>query len=304
MITNGDTYHVPALLKEAVDSLKIKGNGVYIDATFGGGGHSRAIMERLDNEGHLYSFDQDCDAIVNSIDDKRFTFVLSNFKYIRNFMMYYGVEKVDGILADLGVSFHHFDSAERGFTFREEAPLDMRMNQNGGKTGRDVLNGYGEKELADVFRLYGDLKNGKEIARAILKAREKSELETTKQLVDAVMCHINRRHEKKELAQIFQAIRIEVNGELDALKALLVESEKLLKSGGRISIITYHSLEDRIVKNFFRSGNIKGEIEKDFFGNVNSPFKLITRTPIVASEEEIEKNPRCRSAKLRVAEKI
>lgn len=304
MQSESTTYHVPALLPEAIEALNIKKEGIYVDATFGGGGHSRAIIEHLDDKGHLYSFDQDRDAIVNSIDDKRFTFVLSNFKYIHNFLKFYGIEQVDGILADLGVSFHHFDSSERGFTFRSEAPLDMRMNRSSRSTAEEVVNTYSDKQLAELFSVYGDLKNAYSFAKAIIKAREKEELKTTTQLVDAVSRIINPRHEKKELAQIFQAIRIEVNGEMDALRKLLEESSGILKENGRIAIITYHSIEDRMVKNFFKSGNISGVIEKDFFGNVETPFKLITRSPITASKEEIDKNPRCRSAKLRVAEKI
>lgn len=299
-----ETYHIPALLQEAIEGLNIKSDGIYVDATFGGGGHSRAILETLGINGRLFGFDQDSDALANCPGDERFTFVLSNFKYMRNFLKFHGVEKVDGILADLGVSFHHFYSPERGFSFRADAPLDMRMNQKSGITAKEIVNTYSEKQLIDILAAYGDLKKPFPVAKAILNARAEKEIETTAQLAEAVIPTVNPRQEKKELAQIFQALRIEVNSEMNALRHFLEALPSLLTEGGRVAVITYHSLEDRMVKNFFRSGNISGEIEKDFFGNVNAPLKLITRQPITPSEDEVERNPRSRSAKLRVAEKI
>lgn len=297
-------YHIPALLNECIDGLNIKPNGVYVDVTFGGGGHSRAIMENLDKNGHLYGFDQDQDAIANAIDDKRFTFVYSNFSYISNFLRYHKVKQVDGILADLGVSFHHFDESDRGFSFRFDGTLDMRMNRKSENDARKVIATYDEERLADILYLYGELKSSRKIASAIVKARAKNPINTTGELLEVIKPFIKPAQEKKELAQVFQALRIEVNNEIDVLKSLLQQSIKVLKPGGRLVILTYHSLEDRLVKNFLKSGNIEGKVEKDFFGKVNSPFRLINNKVIVASDEEVERNPRARSAKLRIAEKI
>ncbi len=297
-------YHIPALLSETLDGLSIKPFGTYVDVTFGGGGHSRAILELLGEGGRLFSFDQDEDAIKNKLDDNRFTFVYSNFRFLSNFMRYYEVNGVDGILGDLGVSFHHFDDSERGFSFRWDGELDMRMNRKGSRTAAWIVNNYTEEQLADVFYLYGELKNARRISGAICVARQKESIMRIEQLLSIVRPMINPKQEKKELAQIFQALRIEVNGELDALKQFLKQSLKELKVGGRLAIITYHSLEDRLVKNFLRSGNFNGEVEKDFFGKNLSPFKLVNNKPIVPSDEEILRNPRARSAKLRVAQKL
>ena len=290
-------YHIPAMLKETIEGLNIKSEGIYVDVTFGGGGHSRAILEA--GAGHLYSFDQDADALQNGIDDERWTFVHSNFRYLRNWMDYYGVEQIDGLLADLGVSFHHFDCPERGFSFRFSAPLDMRMNQTAKRTAADIVNSYSEEELARLLWLYGELKNGRGIAKNICKARAQKPIERTEDLVVASRIPAEM---SKELARLFQALRIEVNDELGALREMLVAARDLLKPGGRIAILTYHSLEDRLVKNFLRSGNLEGTIEKDFYGNNLSPFTLIEKGR-EASNEEVERNPRARSAKLRVAEK-
>lgn len=297
-------YHIPALLPECIAALNIHKDGTYIDATYGGGGHSRAIVQELDNHGHLYGFDQDLDAMAGAMDDARFTFVRSNFRFLSNFMRYYGVEGVDGILADLGVSFHHFDAAERGFSFRADAPLDMRMNQRAEITAADILASYSDADLARVLRLWGDLRRPGPIVKAILSARAKAPILTTSQLLAAIQGAINPKREKAELAQVFQALRIEVNGEMNALQQFLQEALKVLKPGGRIAILTYHSLEDRMVKNFLRAGNIDGSIEQDFYGNVLTPWRLIGKQPITPSPQEIEANPRSRSAKLRVAEKI
>jgi len=299
-----DVYHIPALLKETIQGLDIKPDGIYVDVTFGGGGHSRAIVDELSTEGHLYGFDQDADARQNAIDDSRFTFVYSNFKFLRNFLRYYNVDGVDGILADLGVSFHHFDDPERGFSFRWEGPLDMRMNRNAARSAAWYVNNWNEEQLADAFYLYGELKNARRFATAIVKARNEAPIETVEALLAAVNPLINPKKEKKELAQVFQALRIVVNGEIEALSAFLQQSLKVLKPGGRLVIITYHSLEDRLVKNFMRAGNLEGKVEQDFYGRRMSPLKLLTSKPIVASEEEVERNPRARSAKLRIAEKI
>lgn len=299
-----EVYHIPALLKETIQGLDIKPDGIYVDVTFGGGGHSRAIMEELSATGHLYGFDQDADARRNAIDDPRFTFVYSNFKFLRNFLRYYDVAGVDGILADLGVSFHHFDDPERGFSFRWEGPLDMRMNRNAPRSAAWYVNNWSEEQLADAFYLYGELKNSRRFASAIAKARAVSPVDTVESLLAAVSPLINPKKEKKELAQVFQALRIVVNGEIEALSAFLNQSLKVLKPGGRLVVITYHSLEDRLVKNFMRTGNLEGKTEQDFYGRNLSPFKLLTSKPIVASEEEVERNPRARSAKLRIAEKL
>lgn len=299
-----NVYHIPALLNECIEGLAIKPNGIYVDATFGGGGHSRAIISKLGETGHLYGFDQDQDAMVNAINDPRFTFVYSNFAYITNFMRFYDVKQVDGILADLGVSFHHFDESDRGFSFRLDGTLDMRMNQRGGKDARWILANYSEEQLSQIFYLYGELKSSRKLANAIVKFRQNKSINTTGELLDIVRPFIKPAQEKKELAQVFQALRIEVNNEIDVLKSLLNQTTKVLKPGGRIVILTYHSLEDRLVKNFLKSGNIEGNLEKDFFGKINSPFKLINNKVIVASNEEVEQNPRARSAKLRIAEKL
>ena len=294
-----ETYHIPAMLTETIEGLNIKPDGVYVDVTFGGGGHSRAILGELGNLGRLYSLDQDADALQNAIADERWTFVHSNFRYLRNWMDYYGVESIDGLLADLGVSFHHFDCPERGFSFRFSAPLDMRMNQTAKRTAADIINTYSEEELAQIFYLYGELKNGRGIAKNICRARTQKAIERTEDLVAASRIPAEM---SKELARLFQALRIEVNDEMGALREMLVAARDLLKPGGRIAILTYHSLEDRLVKNFLRSGNLEGTIEKDFYGNNLSPFTLIEKGR-EASPEEVERNPRSRSAKLRIAEK-
>lgn len=297
-------YHVPALLEECIDGLNINPNGTYVDVTFGGGGHSRAILSKLGDRGRLFSLDQDEDARRNSLDDPRFTFVHSNFRFLKNFMRYYGVEQVDGILADLGVSFHHFDDSERGFSFRFEGPLDMRMNRRSLQTAAQILATYSEERLADLFFLYGELKAARRMAGAIVSARSSSPVETTEQLVEIVRPYINRKQEKKELAQLFQALRIEVNREMDSLRRLLGQSVELLSEGGRLVVLTYHSLEDRMVKNFIRTGNVEGRAEPDFFGRLSAPLRAVNHKVIVPGEEEIERNPRARSAKLRMAEKI
>ena len=295
-------YHIPALLPEAINLLNIKPGGTYIDATFGGGGHSRAIIAALGPEGHLYSFDRDMDAYANRIDDPRFTFVHSNFRYIANFMRYHEAGPVDGILADLGVSFHHFDSAERGFSFRTDAPLDMRMNQKAELTAAQLLASAPESELRSMLNSYADLKRPGNVVKAILKARESAPIETTFQLADAVRPALDPRQEKKEMAQVFQALRIQTNDEMGDLRRFLEATKSVLRPGGRLAILTYHSVEDRMVKNFMKTGNTEGVEEKDFFGRSSSPWKLITRKPVEPSPEEVEANPRSRSAKLRVAE--
>ena len=296
-------YHIPALLPQTLEALDIKPDGIYVDVTFGGGGHSRAIIEKLSPKGHLYSFDQDPEAIANAFSDSRFTIVHSNFKYLTNFMVYHDVEGVDGLLADLGVSFHHFDDAKRGFSFRwEDGPLDMRMNPKSELTAEQVLAESDEEELAKIFKFYGELKNGSAIARAIVRAREDGmPIKTVSQLSAIVEPLINASREKKDLACIYQALRIKVNNELDVLKQLLTSAAKVIKPGGRIAIITYHSLEDRLVKNFFKTGNLEGNVEADIFGKTSSPFRPLSSKPIVPDNEEVERNPRSRSAKLRVA---
>ena len=301
MDTSG-TYHVPVLLKQSVEGLVADPDGVYVDATFGGGGHSREIVSRLSNKGHLYGFDQDADAMKNVIDDRRFTFVYSNFRYMRNFMRWYGHDKVSGILADLGVSWHHFDDSTRGFSFRFEGPIDMRMNQKEGIKASDILNDYPEERLAQLFWLYGELQNGRQLAQAIGRARKNSRLETVTQLLDAVRPVIGREREKKDTAKLFQALRMEVNHEVDALREMLESSVQLLDKGGRLVVITYHSIEDRMVKNLMKSGNIEGGIKTDFYGNRETPFKAIGK-PIVPDAAEQAANPRSRSAKLRIAQK-
>ena len=330
-----EIYHIPAMLRETIQGLNIQPDGLYVDVTFGGGGHSREILEAIRQEakgerqeakgerqeakGKLYSFDQDLDALRNAEqsgmqNNEKWQFVHSNFRYLRNFMDYYGVEQIDGLLGDLGVSFHHFDCPERGFSFRFSAPLDMRMNQTGGKTAADILNTYTEEDLARVLYIYGEMNNSRQIAKKIIKARAQKAIERTEDLVDLAIGNgrwaIGENGEinipagaKKELAKLFQALRIEVNDEMGALREMLLAAKDLLKPGGRIVILTYHSLEDRIVKNFLRSGNLEGKIEKDFYGNILSPFKVLEKG-LTASAEEVERNPRARSAKLRVAEKV
>ena len=333
-----EIYHIPAMLRETIHGLNIQPNGLYVDVTFGGGGHSRAILEaaypqplpkgkgddsvtknQVAGKGKLYSFDQDMDAFENACllgldKHENWQFVHSNFRYLRNFMDYYGVEQIDGLLGDLGVSFHHFDCPERGFSFRFSAPLDMRMNQSGGRTAADILNSYSEEDLARVLYIYGEMNNSRQIAKKIVKARAQKAIERTEELVELAIGNgrwaIGDNGEievptvaKKDLAKLFQALRIEVNDEMGALREMLLAAKDLLRPGGRIAILTYHSLEDRMVKNFLRSGNLEGKIEKDFYGNILSPFKVIEKG-LTASAEEVERNPRARSAKLRVAEKL
>ena len=304
MITTAETYHVPVLLHESIDGLAIKSGGIYVDVTFGGGGHSKEILRRLDEKAHLYSFDQDPDAEKNIVNDDRFTFVRSNFRYLKNWMRYYGVDHIDGLLADLGVSSHHFDDETRGFSFRFDAPLDMRMNKRAGTTAAEILNTYDEEQLADIFYIYGELKNARKIASIIAKTRNEKKIETTGDLMNATEKLFQREREKKEMAKMFQALRIEVNHEMDALKEMLNGAKDLLGEGGRLSVITYHSLEDRIVKNMMKAGNVEGKIKQDFFGRIEAPFRLINNKVIVPSDEEQQQNPRSRSAKLRIAEKI
>ena len=303
MITTAETYHVPVLLQESVDGLDIKPDGIYVDVTFGGGGHSREILSRLGKKGHLYSFDQDEDAEKNILNDDRFTFVRSNFRYLRNWMRYYGIEQIDGLLADLGVSSHHFDDETRGFSFRFDAPLDMRMNKRSGITAADILNHYEEEQLADILYIYGELKNARKIATAIIKARNEKAIETTEDLMQVTEKFFLREREKKEAAKLFQALRIEVNHEMDALKEMLYGAQEVIREGGRLSVITYHSLEDRIVKNIMKAGNAEGRVRQDFFGRTEAPFRQVSNKVIVPNEEEQQKNPRSRSAKLRVAER-
>ncbi len=303
MTKTANTYHVPVLLQESVDGLDIQPDGIYVDVTFGGGGHSREILSRLGKHGHLYSFDQDADAERNIMDDPRFTFVRSNFRYISNWMQYYEVEHIDGLLADLGVSSHHFDDETRGFSFRFDTPLDMRMNKRAGQTAADVLNNYTEEKLANVFYFYGEMKNARQIAKAICNGRSKKPILTTTDLGDIIEPLMRSEREKKDLARLYQALRIEVNHEMDALLDMLLSATTLLRKGGRLSVITYHSLEDRIVKNIMKSGNTEGKKEQDFYGRTSSPFRLVNKLTI-PSEEEQQQNPRSRSAKLRIAEKM
>ena len=297
-------YHIPALLPECMEGLRILPNGTYVDVTFGGGGHSREIIRHLGPEGRLLAFDQDLDAQQNSIDDNRFTFIHSNFRFLKNFLRYYQAEHIDGLLADLGVSFHHFDEAERGFSFRFDGALDMRMNQQSPQTAATVLNSYDEERLSDIFYLYGELPQARKLANAIVKSRQTNPLQTINNLLEVARPYINRKQEKKELAQLFQALRIEVNAEMESLRKMLRQALDAINPGGRLVVLTYHSLEDRLVKNFFKTGNFEGKADKDFFGKITTPFKLINRKVIVPTEEEIERNPRSRSAKLRVAEKL
>lgn len=297
-------YHIPALLHESIEGLDIKPDGTYVDVTFGGGGHSKEILSRLGENGKLFGFDQDEEAYENVLHDDRFVFVRSNFRYLNNFLQYYQVEKVDGILADLGVSSHHFDDEARGFSFRYDSQLDMRMNQSAKQTAADILNNYEEDDLSKLFYQYGELRLSRKIASAIVFERQKKPITTVNEFLEIMNRFTQRDKEKKILAQAFQALRIEVNQELDALSEMLQQSVELLTVGGRLSVISYHSLEDRIVKNFFRSGNIEGNIEKDFYGNPLTNLKIINRKVIIPTEEEQRLNPRSRSAKLRIAEKI
>lgn len=304
MTDNNMVYHIPVLLKESVDGLDINPDGVYVDVTFGGGGHSREILSRLGDNGHLFSFDQDADAENNIVDDPRFTFVHSNFRWLSNWMRYYDIEHIDGLLADLGVSSHHFDDAERGFSFRYDAPLDMRMNRDGGKTAADIVNDDTEEHLADIFYLYGELRRSRQIAAAIVKARQRKPILTTQDFLQVVDPLFRREKEKKDMARLFQALRIEVNHEMQALSEMLTSATRLLAKGGRLSVITYHSLEDRMVKNIMKSGNVNGKVEEDpVYGRKASPYNLVNNKVIVPSDEEVERNPRSRSAKLRIAEK-
>ena len=322
MAKTPEVYHVPVLLKESVDGLNIKPGGIYVDVTFGGGGHSREILSRIGTKGHLFSFDQDADAENNIfesedndinntdtqkarrfVDDSRFTFVRSNFRYLKNWMQYYGIEHIDGLLADLGVSSHHFHDESRGFSFRFDAPLDMRMNKRAGKTAAEIINEYDEEQLADLFYLYGELKNSRRIAATLVAARKQAFIATTSDFIRAVEPLFSREREKKDMAKLFQALRIEVNHEMTALKEMLTSATALLTHGGRLSIITYHSLEDRIVKNVMKTGNIEGKVNQDFFGRIESPYKLINNKVITPSEDELSINSRSRSAKLRIAER-
>ena len=296
-------YHTPVMLQETVDGLKINSKGVYLDLTFGGGGHSREILSRLEKGGHLYGFDQDLDAQARAPKDERFTFIRSNFRYLKNWMQYYGHKEIDGILADLGVSSHHLDEGERGFSFRYDAPLDMRMNQQARLSAKQVVNEYSEDALADIFRLYGEMKNSRQLANTLVKARAKGEIATTGQLAEALTPVLGRAREKKDMAKVFQALRIEVNGEMKALQKMLVAATQILAPDGRLVVLTYHSLEDRMVKNIMRCGNVEGEMKQDIYGNIDSPLHSVGKmqTP---SEQEQTNNPRSRSAKLRIAEKI
>lgn len=303
MSLDNTTYHIPVLLEEAIAEMAIRPDGTYCDLTFGGGGHSRHILSKIGEKGQLYSFDQDRDTLQNAPDDERFHYVESNFRFLRGALRLRGVTEVDGILADLGVSSHHFDELGRGFSFRGDAPLDMRMNQRGGRTAADVVNSYDAEQLGRILREYGELDTTWKIASCIVREREKAPITTTAQLVDAVAPCTPKRDEKKFLTKLFQALRIEVNGEMEALKMALEQSLKVLRPGGRLVVISYHSLEDRLVKNFMRSGNFDGKVEQDFFGRATAPFEVITRKAIVPSADEVERNPRSRSAKMRVAEK-
>ena len=302
MNDNELVYHIPVLLKESIDGMNLQPGGVYVDVTFGGGGHSKEILHRGDSSIRLLSFDQDEDAERNIVNDQRFTFVRSNFRYLYNFLRYHGIEQVDGILADLGVSSHHFDDSERGFSFRFDGNLDMRMNKRSGKTAADIVNYYDEERLADIFYLYGELKNSRRLASTLVKARNRKAIVTIGDFLEIVKPLFGREREKKELAKVFQALRIEVNQEMEALKEMLLSAMEVLKPGGRLVVITYHSLEDRMVKNIMKTGNIEGKTIQDFYGNSQTPFKLVNKV-ITASDEEVKSNPRSRSAKLRISEK-
>ncbi len=302
-MTTIDTYHVPVLLDESINGLNLHPDGVYIDVTFGGGGHSREILRRLPQGSRLFSFDQDADAERNIVDDDRFTFVRSNFRYLKNWMRYYEIDHIDGLLADLGVSSHHFDDESRGFSFRFDAPLDMRMNKRADKTAADIVAEYDEEALADIFYLYGELKNSRRIASALVKARQQHAIATTQDFLHVVEPFFKREREKKDMARLFQALRIEVNHEMEALKEMLAAATQLLPPGGRLSVITYHSLEDRIVKNVMKTGNAEGKMIQDFYGRIETPYRLVNNKVIVPTDEEQQRNPRSRSAKLRIAEK-
>ena len=302
-MTTIDTYHVPVLLDESINGLNLHPDGVYIDVTFGGGGHSREILRRLPQGSRLFSFDQDADAERNIVDDDRFTFVRSNFRYLKNWMCYYEIDHIDGLLADLGVSSHHFDDESRGFSFRFDAPLDMRMNKRADKTAADIVAEYDEEALADIFYLYGELKNSRRIASALVKARQQHAIATTQDFLHVVEPFFKREREKKDMARLFQALRIEVNHEMEALKEMLAAATQLLAPGGRLSVITYHSLEDRIVKNVMKTGNAEGKMIQDFYGRIETPYRLVNNKVIVPTDEEQQRNPRSRSAKLRIAEK-
>ena len=302
-MTTIDTYHVPVLLDESINGLNLHPDGVYIDVTFGGGGHSREILRRLPQGSRLFSFDQDADAERNIVDDDRFTFVRSNFRYLKNWMRYYEIDHIDGLLADLGVSSHHFDDESRGFSFRFDAPLDMRMNKRADKTAADIVAEYDEEALADIFYLYGELKNSRRIASALVKARQQHTIATTQDFLHVVEPFFKREREKKDMARLFQALRIEVNHEMEALKEMLAAATQLLAPSGRLSVITYHSLEDRIVKNVMKTGNAEGKVIQDFYGRIETPYRLVNNKVIVPTDEEQQRNPRSRSAKLRIAEK-
>lgn len=302
-MTTIDTYHVPVLLDESINGLNLHPDGVYIDVTFGGGGHSREILRRLPQGSRLFSFDQDADAERNIVDDDRFTFVRSNFRYLKNWMRYYEIDHIDGLLADLGVSSHHFDDESRGFSFRFDAPLDMRMNKRADKTAADIVAEYDEEALADIFYLYGELKNSRRIASALVKARQQHAIATTQDFLHVVEPFFKREREKKDMARLFQALRIEVNHEMEALKEMLAAATQLLAPGGRLSVITYHSLEDRIIKNVMKTGNAEGKMIQDFYGRIETPYRLVNNKVIVPTDEEQQRNPRSRSAKLRIAEK-
>lgn len=304
MIKDAGSYHIPVLLQECIDGLSIRPDGVYVDVTFGGGGHSRAILSALGEKGHLYGFDQDSDAINNVPVDSRFTFVHSNFRYLKNWMRYHGVEQLDGLLADLGVSSHHFDEAGRGFSFRQDGPLDMRMNRQASLSAKDVIQTYNEKQLAQIFYLYGELRNARQLAAAIVRNRNIQPINTIDDFIKVVNPLMGKSREKKDLAKVFQALRIEVNHELEALSEMLGSAIDLLKPGGRLVVLTYHSLEDRIVKNFMRAGNVDGKADKDFYGNLLSPLKPVNNKVILPDAAEEERNPRSRSAKLRIAERL
>ena len=304
MIVTAETYHVPVLLDESIDGLAIQPGGIYADMTFGGGGHSKEILRHLGKKGHLYGFDQDADAEKNIVEDGRSTFVRSNFRYVKQWMRYYGVEQIDGVLADLGVSSHHFDDETRGFSFRFDAPLDMRMNRRAGLTAADVVNNYDEQQLADVLYFYGELKNARRTASQIVKARSQHRIETTGDLLRLLGADPESTQWKKEMARLFQALRMEVNHEMEALKEMLAGVTQMLRPGGRLVVITYHSLEDRLVKNVMKAGNAEGRVQQDFFGRAETPFRLVNNKVIVPTDEEQQRNPRSRSAKLRIAEKI
>lgn len=298
------TYHIPVLLKAAVDGLDIRPEGTYVDTTLGGGGHTREILSRLGPQGRLLGFDQDEDAERNIPDDPRFTFVRSNFRFLHNFLRYHGISQIDGLLADLGVSSHHFDDSERGFSFRFDGALDMRMNKRAGQTAADIVNTYSEERLANVFYLYGELKNSRKLAAALVKARAAAPINTIGAFLDIVKPFFGREREKKEMARVFQALRIEVNQEMEALKEMLYAATDALHPGGRLAVITYHSLEDRMMKNLIKTGNVEGKMEKDFFGNTQTPFRAVNNKVIVPDDDETARNPRSRSAKLRIAEKL